>query len=92
MNISVVTLFPQLYQPFFQTSLMKKAVDKKLLSCAVKTLFDYVEPKERIDGPTFGHNSGMLIRPEVVERAVLDLDQQFGKSFKIFLSPQGRKT
>ena len=91
MNISVVTLFPQLYQPFFQTSLMKKAVDKKLLSCAVKTLFDYVEPKERIDGPTFGHNSGMLIRPEVVERAVLDLDQQFGKSFKIFLSPQGTK-
>lgn len=91
MNISIVTLFPQLYQPFLETSLFKKAVEKKMLSCNVKTLFEYVAPKERIDGPTFGHNSGMLIRPEVVERCVDDLDAKFGKSFKIFLSPQGTK-
>lgn len=91
MNISVVTLFPDLYQPFLQTSLLKRATEKNLLSFDVKTLFDYVEPKERIDGPTFGHHSGMLIRPEVVQRAVEDLDGKHGKSFKIFLSPQGTK-
>ncbi len=91
MNISIVTLFPQLYQPFFETSLFKKAIEKKMLSCNVKTLFEYVAPKERIDGPTFGHNSGMLIRPEVVQRVVDDLDVKFGASFKIFLSPQGTK-
>lgn len=91
MNISIVTLFSQLYQPFLQTSLLKRAQEQKLLSFSVKTLFDYVEPKERIDGPTFGHNSGMLIRPEVVQRAVQDLDATFGKSFKIFLSPRGTK-
>src|SRR3990167_1330675 len=91
MNISIVTLFPELYKPFLQTSLFKKAAEKNLLSFSVKTLFEYVPPKERIDGPTFGHNSGMLIRPEVIERAIDDLDAQFGKSFKIFLTPQGAK-
>lgn len=91
MNISIVTLFSELYQPFLQTSLFKKATEKGILSFTVKTLFEYVQPKERIDGPTFGHNSGMLIRPEVIERAVDDLDAKFGKSFKIFLSPQGMK-
>jgi tRNA (guanine37-N1)-methyltransferase len=91
MNISIVTLFSELYAPFLQTSLIKKATEKNLLSFSVKTLFEYVEPKERIDAPTFGHNSGMLIRPEVVERCVNDLDGKFGKSFKIFLSPQGTK-
>lgn len=91
MNISIVTVFPDLYQPFLQTSLIKKATDKKLLSFSVKSLFEYVAPKERIDGPTFGHNAGMLIRPEVVEKAVVDLDGKHGKSFKIFLSPKGKK-
>lgn len=91
MNISIVTLFSELYQPFLHTSLLKKATEKHLLSFSVKTVFEYVEPKERIDGPTFGHNSGMLIRPEVMQRAVEDLDGKYGKSFKIFLSPQGTK-
>lgn len=91
MNISIVTLFSELYQPFLQTSLLKKATEKNLLSFSVNTLFEYVDPKERIDGPTFGHNSGMLIRPEVMQRAIQDLDGTFGKSFKIFLSPQGTK-
>jgi tRNA (guanine37-N1)-methyltransferase len=91
MNISILTLFPELYQPFIQTSLIKRATQNKALSFSIKTLFDYVAPKERIDGATFGHNSGMLIRPEVVQRAVDDLDSMHGKSFKIFLSPQGEK-
>jgi tRNA (guanine-N1)-methyltransferase len=56
MNISIVTLFSELYQPFLQTSLFKKAAEKNLLSFSVKTLFEYAQPKERIDGPTFGHN------------------------------------
>lgn len=91
MNISVLTVFADLYQPFFNTSLLKKATENKSLSFSVATFFDYVQPKERIDGPTFGHNAGMLIRPEVLERAVTDLDNRLGKSFKIFLSPQGAK-
>lgn len=91
MNVSILTLFPELYQPFLKTSLMQKAVDKQLLSFNLKSVFEYVQPKERIDAPTFGHNSGMLIRPEVMEKAFQDLDATHGKSFKIFLSPQGAK-
>lgn len=91
MNISILTLFPELYTSFLKTSLLKRAIEKQQLAVSLKTLFEYVEPKERIDGPTFGHNSGMLIRPEVVQRAVQDLDGKSGTSFKIFLSPQGTK-
>ncbi len=91
MNVSVVTLFPELYRPFLQTSLMQKAVDKELLSFTLKTVFEYVQPKERIDAPTFGHSSGMLLRPDVMEKAFSELDGSLGKSFKIFLSPQGKR-
>lgn len=91
MNVSILTLFPELYKPFLQTSLLKKAADKQLVSFSTQNLFEYVAPKERIDAPTFGHSSGMLIRPDVVERAIDDIDNRLGKSFKIFLSPQGSK-
>lgn len=89
MNVSIVTLFPELYKPFLHTSLMQKAAEKQLLSFSVKSLFEYVQPKERIDASTFGHSSGMLLRPDVMEKAFDDLDAAHGKSFKIFLSPQG---
>jgi len=91
MNVSIVTLFPELYQSFLQTSLMQKAVDKQLLSFSLKTVFEHVQPKERVDAPTFGHSSGMLLRPDVMEKAFDDLDGAHGKSFKIFLSPQGTR-
>lgn len=91
MNVSIVTLFPELYQSFLKTSLMQKAVDKQLLSFTLKTVFEYVQPKERIDAPTFGHSSGMLLRPDIMEKAFEELDGSLGKSFKIFLSPQGTR-
>ena len=91
MKVSIVTLFPELYHAFLETSLIQKAVDKELLSFNLTSVFDFVEPKERVDAPTFGHNAGMLLRPDVLEKAFEKQDQAFGKSFKIFLSPQGKR-
>lgn len=91
MKVSIVTLFPELYHAFLKTSLIQKAVDKQLLSFNLTSVFDYVEPKERVDAPTFGHSAGMLLRPDVLEKAFEQQDQALGKSFKIFLSPQGKK-
>lgn len=91
MNISVLTLFPELYKPFFESSLLKKAQEKGILDVNVKSLFSFVAPKERIDSPTIGHGAGMLIKPEVVEKAVLEQESLFGKAYKVFFSPQGKK-
>lgn len=91
MKISIVTVFPELYTPFLNTSLVHRARDNGLVDIAVEKLFSYVAPKERIDGPTFGHAAGMVIRPEVVDRAVEDQEAKYGPAYKIFFSPQGTK-
>lgn len=91
MNVSILTLFPELYQPFLQTSLLKRATEKSLIAFSLNSLFDYAKPKERIDDTTFGHSSGMLIKPEIIEKAINNADGEFGKSFKIIMSPQGKK-
>jgi tRNA (guanine37-N1)-methyltransferase len=91
MNISVVTLFPQIYQGFLSASLIGRAQSKGLISVDLQNLFDFCNPKQRVDSPTFGHGHGMLLRPELVEEAIEHADKVKGRSFKIFFSPQGKK-
>jgi tRNA (guanine37-N1)-methyltransferase len=91
MNISVLTVFPELYQPFLQTSLVHRAQQKGLVHIDVASFFSLVPPKERIDAPTFGPGAGMLIKPMVVAAGVAMQEQKYGSAFKIFFSPQGEK-
>lgn len=91
MIISVVSLFPDLYKPFLNTSIIGRAQEQEIVTVDLQNLFDFSEPKKRIDSPTFGHGSGMLIRPEIVEKAIIAQEGARGKAYKIFFSPQGRK-
>ena len=90
MKISVVTLFPDLYKPFFSTSLIQRAQDRGAIDPKIYTIFSYAQPKQRIDGPTFGHSAGMVIKPEIVEKAVHDIERSRGSAYKIFFSPRGK--
>ncbi|MGB8366829.1 MAG: tRNA (guanosine(37)-N1)-methyltransferase TrmD [Candidatus Babeliales bacterium] len=90
-HISVLTVFEQLYKPFLQTSLIHGAQKKNIVDINVSSFFSYVDPKTRIDAPTFGPGPGMLIRPAVVEAAIEDKERQYGSAFTIFFSPQGKK-
>lgn len=90
MKISIVTLFPDLYRPFLATSIVDRAQARSLIDVSVENLFEYCEPKTRVDAPQFGHGSGMLIKPELIQKAVDQVDAA-GKSYKIFFSPRGKK-
>lgn len=74
-----------------QTSLIHRAHQAGKIAFDVDEFFSFVAPKERIDAPTFGHGAGMLIRPEVVDRAIASKEEKYGKAFKVFFSPQGKK-
>jgi tRNA (guanine37-N1)-methyltransferase len=90
MKISVLTLFPDLYEPFISTSLIKKAQEKGIVSFDISSLLAQCAPKERIDSPIAGHGAGMLIKPEIVEKSIEKQQASFGKSFTIFFSPHGK--
>lgn len=91
MNISIITLFPDLYVPFLNTSLLKKAHEKNLVSINTTNLFGYCNPKQRVDGPTYGPGAGVALRPDIIEKAIEDNENKFGNAYKIFFSPSGRK-
>lgn len=91
MKISILSVFPDLYRPFLDTSLIKRAQEKNVVSFDLADFFSFVAPKERIDAPTFGHGAGMLIKPEVVQKAIESKEAAHGKAYKIFFSPHGKK-
>lgn len=91
MDISILSVFPEIYDSFLSTSLLKRAQENKILSFKLESFFSFVAPKERIDAPPFGPGTGMLIKPEVVQKAIEHQEAQYGKAFKIFFSPQGKK-
>lgn len=91
MKISLLTVFPDLFEKFFDTSIIGRARQQGLITCNVMSFFSLVAPKERIDAPTFGHGSGLLIKPEVIEKGIEHAQNASGKAFKVFFSPQGKK-
>lgn len=91
MNISLITVFPELYDAFLRTSLIGRSQQNGLVHFDIASYFSYVQPKERIDSPTFGPGPGMLLRPDLIQKFIMQKDALYGRSFKIFFSPQGQK-
>ena len=91
MIVSIGTLFPSLYNSFLNTSLIKRAQENGAVKIELEDMFNFVEPKKRIDGPIFGHGDGVVIRPDIVQSCVEKLESKRGKAYKIFFSPQGKK-
>lgn len=91
MKISILTLFPKLYNEFLRTSLIGRAQENNAVQFNLDSLFSYTDPKKRIDAPTFGPGAGMLIKPKVAQQAIEKNDKAFGSSYKIFFSPHGKK-
>lgn len=91
MNISILTLFPELYTPFVATSLIGRAQEKGVMAIETVNFFSFCAPKERLDAPTYGPGAGMVLKPLIVEQAIAAQDKKYGAAYKIFFSPHGKK-
>ena len=91
MKISIITVFPEFYDSFLSHSIISRAVESGVLSVNFVKFSDMCEPKERIDAPTCGPGVGMLIKPEIVQKAIEKAEDLWGIGYKIFFSPQGKK-
>jgi len=91
MNISILSVFPELYNQFLETSLVRRAQESKTVAFDLASYASFAKPGSRIDAPTFGHGDGMLIKPNVVQIAIEAQEKKHGAAFKIFFSPHGKK-
>jgi tRNA (guanine37-N1)-methyltransferase len=93
MRFDVVTLFPDMFAGYVGQSLLKKALDRGLVSIHVHNLRDWAEGKHRrVDDRPFGGGPGMVIMVEPVVESIEEIrrrDREPGHL--VLLTPQGRK-
>lgn len=93
MIIDVLTLFPEMFPCFVNTSIMKRAIDRKLVTINTHNFREYTHDKHHtVDDCTFGGGSGMILKPEPLFEAVEAIKTGIEKANVpvILLSPQGR--
>lgn len=92
MHVSIVTLFPELFEPYLQATVLGRAVQAGLIQVDLVPLRSFGEGRHRIvDDRPFGGGPGMVLMAEPVIRAVEATRERHGPDVRtLLLSPQGR--
>lgn len=90
MRIDIITVMPEMFMSPLNTSILKRAQDKRLVDIIVHDLRDYTTDKHRrVDDYPFGGEAGMVMQIEPVDRAISHLKSQREYDEVIFTSPDG---
>lgn len=88
MKITIVTLFPEMFDGFLTTSIIKKAILQNLVEIELINIRDFATNKHgRIDTPPVGGGPGLVMQAEPVVKAL----ESVGKGRRVLLTPRGTK-
>ena len=89
MNLQVLTLFPEMVQPYFASSIMRRAVEKGLIRYDVVDIRDFATDKHKTcDDAPYGGGAGMVMKPEPLAGALDSVGA--GDKRTVFPTPSGR--
>ncbi len=94
MHIHIVSIFPDIFKSFMETSLIKKAQEKKILS------FSFTNPRtfcpdrhQTVDDSIYGGGAGLLMKALPAIQAVESIIKKLKKeNFKIILPSPSKET
>jgi tRNA (guanine37-N1)-methyltransferase len=91
MRIDILTLFPELFDPFFSTSIVGRAVASGLVSLRCVNFRDFAKDAHRsVDDRPFGGGPGMVLMCPPIVDALEDLESgEKEEPVRILLTPQG---
>ena len=89
-NATVLSLFPEMFPGTLAFSIAGKALINNLWSLNTINIRDFSNDKNgKVDDVPFGGGHGMVLKPEVLDRALKSVVDHNGP--RIYLSPRGRK-
>ena len=91
MKISVITLFPEMFDKVFNQSMLWKAQDRKIVEFEIIDLRPFgLGPRHQVDDTPYGGGDGMLLKPEPIFAAVEDAKTRNPHAKVVLMTPKGR--
>jgi tRNA (guanine37-N1)-methyltransferase len=90
MRIDIITLLPDLLKSPFEASILKRAIDKGLVSVNIHNLRDYSNNRyNQVDDYQFGGGAGMVMMIEPIDKCISKLKSERDYDEVIYLTPDG---
>lgn len=91
MRIDIITVLPELLKSPFEASILKRAIEKKLVEIHFHNLRDYTNDAYRtVDDYQFGGGAGMVMMIEPIDRCISQLKNERHYDEIIYLTPDGK--
>ncbi len=90
MKFIILTIFPEMFESFLNTSILKRAISKKLVEIELVNIRDYTKDKyNRVDTPPIGGGAGLIMKCQPIIDALQAKSSP--EAHKIILAPRGSK-
>lgn len=93
MKFDIITIFPKIFDSYFNESILGRAQKNKLISIKINDLRDYTNDRHRsVDDTPYGGGPGMVMKADIIVKAVSRIkNKESGIKERIILfSPAGK--
>jgi len=92
MRIDIITVVPELLKSPFESSILKKSIEKGIVSVNIHNLREYsTNNYKSVDDYQFGGGAGMVLMVEPIDKCISKLKKEREYDEIIYLSPDGEK-
>ncbi|HZW77983.1 MAG TPA: tRNA (guanosine(37)-N1)-methyltransferase TrmD [Flavobacteriaceae bacterium] len=90
MRIDIITVLPELLKSPFESSILKRAIEKNLVEIHFHNLRDYsTNAYKQIDDYQFGGGAGMVMMIEPIDKCISALKSERDYDEVIYMTPDG---
>ncbi|HMR55232.1 MAG TPA: tRNA (guanosine(37)-N1)-methyltransferase TrmD [Candidatus Doudnabacteria bacterium] len=91
LSISIITLFPEFIQRYSEFGIIARAIQKRLVKFSPVDMRKFgLDKRKTVDDRPYGGGLGMVLRPDVVVKAIQKTSGKKVNSRVILLTPQGK--
>lgn len=90
MRFDILTIFPNIFDSYLSESIIKRALENKLIEIHVHDIRKYSKDKhKKVDDIPYGGGAGMVMTPQPLFDAITAI-KKLNKGPVIYLTPQGK--
>ncbi len=92
MKFHAITIFPQMFNSYLNEGILKRALDKKIISFETHNLREWTSDKHQsVDDTPYGGGAGMLMKIEPLYKAIKAVKKSKKNCRVVLMSASGKK-